>query len=160
MAADNKAHGIGREPEIPPGGHDAQTPGNSELREYPRLKLAIADIVLAAEQMAHERKRERAAASAQRLLARIAEDRFNLAVVGLFNRGKSSLRNAVLGLDRLPVGTLPLTSVVTAVSYGSRERLLIQSEVDSLPLERPIAELTEYIVDSIEVTSPLMALLR
>jgi GTP-binding protein EngB required for normal cell division len=124
-----------------------ETPRRNELKEYTGLKLEVADIVLAAMQMAREQKNQEAEAYAQRLLARIAEDRFNLVVVGLFNRGKSSLMNAVLGLDRLPVGVLPLTSVVTTVSYGSRERLLIQTEGSSLLQQRPISRLAEYVTE-------------
>ncbi|HEV8721419.1 MAG TPA: dynamin family protein [Candidatus Binatia bacterium] len=36
-------------------------------------------------------------------------------MVGQFNRGKTSLMNALLGSDRLPTGVLPLTCVVTAL---------------------------------------------
>ncbi len=74
--------------------------GGSDLRSYMRVKLDIADIVTAAVHLAREQKDEEGVLLAQKLLARIAEDRFNLAVVGLFNRGKSSLMNAVLGVDR------------------------------------------------------------
>jgi hypothetical protein len=56
--------------------------------------------------------------------------------------------NAILGLDRLPSGVLPLTSVITTVSYGSRERLLIQREGWALAQEEPIGAITEYVTES------------
>jgi predicted GTPase len=59
------------------------------------------------------------------LFARLAEDRFNLAVVGRFSRGKSSLMNAILGSERLRTGVVPLTSVITTVTYGSQERMTL-----------------------------------
>lgn len=49
------------------------------------------------------------------LLSRLARDRFNLVTVGRFNRGKSSLMNALLGGSFLPMGIVPLTSVITIV---------------------------------------------
>jgi GTP-binding protein EngB required for normal cell division len=119
-----------------------------DLRSYMRIKLEIADVVTSAMNLARQQNDEEGVLLAQRLLARIAEDRFNLVVAGLFNRGKSSLMNAILGLDRLPVGVLPLTSVITTVSYGSRERLLVQREGWSLAQEEPISAITEYVTES------------
>jgi predicted GTPase len=52
------------------------------------------------------------------LAARLAEDRFNLLLVGRFSRGKSTLMNALLGSDSLPTGIVPITSVITTVRYG------------------------------------------
>lgn len=43
---------------------------------------------------------------------------FNLLVVGQFNRGKTTLINALIGEALLPVGVTPLTSVVTVLTYG------------------------------------------
>jgi GTPase SAR1 family protein len=45
---------------------------------------------------------------------------FNLVVVGQFKRGKTSLINALIGQDLLPVGVVPLTSIVTLLSYGEK----------------------------------------
>lgn len=49
---------------------------------------------------------------------KLAEGRFNLAVLGQFKRGKSSLINALLGAPLLPTAIVPLTSVVTVLRYG------------------------------------------
>lgn len=43
---------------------------------------------------------------------------FNLVVVGEFKRGKSSVVNALLGAEVLPVGVVPLTSIVTVLRHG------------------------------------------
>ncbi|MGD9788189.1 MAG: dynamin family protein [Sulfuricellaceae bacterium] len=43
---------------------------------------------------------------------------FNLVVVGEFKRGKSSVINALIGADILPVGVVPLTAIATILSYG------------------------------------------
>lgn len=51
-------------------------------------------------------------------MIRLAQDRFNLVTVGRFSRGKSSLMNALLETNRLPMGVVPITSVITMVQHG------------------------------------------
>jgi hypothetical protein len=65
--------------------------------EYRRRKLDLAELIRAAMSLAEERRDSERVASARELLARLAEDRFQLAVVGQFSRGKSTLINAILG---------------------------------------------------------------
>jgi GTP-binding protein EngB required for normal cell division len=113
------------------------------LRDYERFKFELAGLVRAAGAVAPRDsvvQRE-----FQSLLARLAEDQFNLAVVGQFNRGKTSLMNAVLGLDRLPTGIVPLTSVITVVRYGSRDRVLVEYENSGLREEIAVADLPAYV---------------
>ena len=81
------------------------------------------------------------------LFARLAEDRFNLAVVGRFSRGKTSLMNAILGTDLLPVGVLPITSVITMVGYGSEPKAVLHYRGTSLFMDVPIPELAEHITE-------------
>lgn len=42
----------------------------------------------------------------------------DVAVLGQFKAGKSSLLNAVMGFDLLPVGVVPVTAVVTRLVGG------------------------------------------
>jgi GTP-binding protein EngB required for normal cell division len=79
------------------------------------------------------------------LFARLAEDRFNLVVVGRFSRGKTSLMNAMLDTDRLPTGIVPLTSVITTVSYGSSERAFIEHEGWALDQEISLNALPDFV---------------
>jgi ribosome biogenesis GTPase A len=53
---------------------------------------------------------------------------FNLVVAGQFKRGKSSVINALLGEPVLPTGVVPLTSIVTAVRYGTSLAARVQGE--------------------------------
>jgi GTP-binding protein EngB required for normal cell division len=46
------------------------------------------------------------------------EHAFHLVVAGEFKRGKSTLINALLGIDLLPTGVVPLTSVVTLLRHA------------------------------------------
>ncbi|MDD3581394.1 MAG: dynamin family protein [Desulfobacca sp.] len=56
----------------------------------------------------------------QQLLDKLRQNRFHLVVLGAFKRGKSTLINALLGDQILPTAIIPLTSVVTILSYGDR----------------------------------------
>lgn len=115
-----------------------------DLREYEQNKFAIAHILRSALTSVpepttdlHERL--------QPIFARLAEDRFNLVVVGRFNRGKTSLMNAILGTDRLPTGIIPLTSVITSVGYGSTECVVLRYHNSMLEKEITIDELPQHV---------------
>lgn len=56
---------------------------------------------------------------------RLAEERFHLAVLGQFKRGKSTLLNALLRNDILPVSVTPLTAVPTFLLFGNEIQLRI-----------------------------------
>ena len=79
------------------------------------------------------------------LLTRLAAGRFQLAVIGQFSRGKTTLMNALLGHAYLPMGALPMTSVVTTVRYGSRARALVRSQAHGLPVEIPVSEVARFV---------------
>ena len=51
--------------------------------------------------MARERRDDQVGTQARHLLAWLAEDRFMLAVIGQFSRGKCTLMDAILGARRL-----------------------------------------------------------
>jgi len=51
---------------------------------------------------------------------------FLVAVLGRFKAGKSSFLNHLIGRNILPVGVVPVTSVVTEISYGKEDRVQIQ----------------------------------
>jgi small GTP-binding protein len=115
-----------------------------DLREYERNKFAIAEVLRSAAAIIGDGRSGRRE-QIQDLFARLAEDRFNLVVVGRFSRGKTSLMNAILGTDRLPTGITPLTSVITTVTYGSKEQVVLKYESRILSKEVPIEALPQYI---------------
>ncbi len=57
-------------------------------------------------------------AEIQMLRQRLESNLFNLVVMGEFKRGKSSVINALIGEDILPVGVVPLTAIATILEYG------------------------------------------
>lgn len=114
-----------------------------DLKEYEQEKFAIADIIRSAQ--AVDTKDQDLAHECRDLLTRLAEDRFNLMVVGRFSRGKSTLMNAILGGDLLPTGIVPLTSVITTVRYGSRKQVVLHFNGRGLTRDVPLTELGEYV---------------
>jgi len=117
-----------------------------DLKEYEHFKFDLADIVRVAA-AALPLRSEMRYNEVRDLLARLAEDRFNLVVIGRFSRGKSTLMNAILGTDRLPTGVVPLTSVVTTVTYGSDEKVVLYYENSSLFSDIPLSQLEENITE-------------
>lgn len=62
------------------------------------------------------------------LLDRLRNGRLQLAVIGQFKRGKSTLVNALLGTPVLPAGVIPLTSIPTFIAWGPAPRILVTYE--------------------------------
>ncbi len=58
----------------------------------------------------------------------LAERRFDVTVVGEFNRGKSTLLNRLIERDILPAGVLPVTSIVTELVYSDDEAATVTYE--------------------------------
>jgi hypothetical protein len=119
----------------------------SSLRHYTVAKQEVASSVRAAKQLFEAHGAREAAELCQALVVQLAEDRFNLAVVGQFKRGKSSLMNAVLGRNLLPTGLLPLTSAITTLCYGSKERVMLHRKGFAWEQEVPMAQLEAYITE-------------
>lgn len=115
-----------------------------KIAAYEECKFAMAQLLRTMEAVAPKDSRE-IHDQIRNAQTRLAEDRFNLAVVGRFSRGKSSLMNAMLHTDRLPMGVEPLTSVITSVSYGTKEQVLIYHEGWSFPHETTIESLPQYV---------------
>ena len=123
------------------------TEDSHSLRQYTLAKQDLAAAIHDLQQFFHVHRIADGEERCQALLVKLAEDRFNLAVLGQFKRGKSSLMNAIIGRDLLPTGVLPLTSVVTTLCYGPIERLLITRRDWTLTQELPLADLSDYVTE-------------
>jgi GTPase SAR1 family protein len=55
----------------------------------------------------------------------IEDDFFCVVLVGLFNRGKSSLLNSLLGRELLPVGITPTTAILTVIRHSERPCMFV-----------------------------------
>ena len=70
----------------------------------------------------------------------------SLAVFGRFNTGKSSFLNRIIGRALLPVGAVPVTSVVTEIGYGRDERaeaVMLDGSVRAIPPREIGSHITE-----------------
>ena len=82
----------------------------------------------------------------EELRDKIQTNTFNLVVVGQFKRGKTSLINAILGADILPVAVVPLTSIVTITAYGEALRIKVHFN-DGKTTEIKPENLMEYVTE-------------
>lgn len=114
-----------------------------DLKQYEQAKFAMAEIVRSAQ--AIDSKDSALQSESRDLLVRLADDRFNLMIVGRFSRGKSTLINAMLGGAYLPTGVVPLTSVITTIRYGSWKRVVLHFSDTRMPRELPLSKLAEYV---------------
>ena len=123
-----------------------------DLKTYEQIKFELAELIRSGQLVVTEaendpKKRYDAERPWRDLLTRLAEDRFTVVVAGRFSRGKSSLMNAVLGMDRLPIGIVPLTSVITYVRYGTSEKVLLDYEGSGLRGQATLNELPDYVTE-------------
>ena len=70
----------------------------------------------------------------------------DVAILGQFKSGKSSFLNSLIGESILPVGVIPVTTTITRLQYGKRERAIVrhfdgqQTEVDIGAIEEFTSE--------------------
>lgn len=106
----------------------------------------IADVMRELAQVADRYGLKDAGLQTQRLLEQLYASQFQLVVMGQFKRGKSSLINALLGADLMPVGAVPLTSVMTRIAWGSQPAATVQFQDgrrETLPVDRLATVVTE-----------------
>ena len=115
-----------------------------DLTAYEESKFELAGMLRTASALLPNEETERHH-QIRELQARLAEDRFNLVVVGRFSRGKSSLMNAVLGHDWLPTGLVPLTSVITTVTYGTKPEVVLEYQDRGLRSKIQLQALNDHI---------------
>jgi predicted GTPase len=119
-----------------------------KLRAYTKTKLAVATQLRGLLEILKKRGSEARFRRSEELMAKLAEDRFTLAVVGQFKRGKSSLMNAIIGRELLPTGVLPLTSAITILKFGTTERVVVHREGLQFPEVVPVSALASYVTEN------------
>ncbi|HSB78278.1 MAG TPA: dynamin family protein, partial [Candidatus Methylomirabilis sp.] len=75
------------------------------------------------------------------------EETLNIAILGRFKAGKSSFLNHLLGQPVLPVGVIPVTTVVTEIQHGPKEQAEIgfrDGRTEFIPVHR----LGEFIAEA------------
>ncbi len=88
------------------------------------------------------------AASIEDTIEKVANEHFEVAIVGEFKRGKSTLINALLGQEILPSDVLPATATLNRVTYSKEPYVNIEykdgtsEKVDVDKLENYVTKLT------------------
>jgi len=77
---------------------------------------------------------------------KLAGDKFNLVVLGQFKRGKTTFLNALLGDEVLPTGVVPLTSIVTIITYAEQLQITI-NYTNETTREITLPELADYVTE-------------
>jgi GTP-binding protein EngB required for normal cell division len=82
-------------------------------------------------------------------ICRAATNRSHLtvAVLGRFKAGKSSFINHLVGRDLLPVGVVPVTSVITEVAYAPVEQVEIRFS-DGHQVQARLADIRSYVTEA------------
>ncbi|MGA7105405.1 MAG: dynamin family protein [Candidatus Deferrimicrobiaceae bacterium] len=70
----------------------------------------------------------------------------DVAVLGRFKAGKSSFLNCIVGQDVLPVGAIPVTSVLTVLCFGEREQARVRFADGEEHVVR-VAELPDFVTE-------------
>lgn len=78
------------------------------------------------------------------LQARVQAGRLRVLFVGEAKRGKSTLLNALLGRELLPVGVTPVTAITTTVRAGTPERTDIRLD-NGQHLSVPVEDLAAFV---------------
>jgi len=68
----------------------------------------------------------------------------DVAILGQFKAGKSSFINSLIGKDILPIGVIPVTTVITRLRYGPEEKAII-TYIDGKTSEIALDNVDEYI---------------
>lgn len=71
----------------------------------------------------------------------------DVAVLGSFKAGKSSFLNSLIGRPFLPVGNIPVTSVITRIKYGPQEKVTV-SFLNGSQKEISIEEIGDYVSET------------
>jgi GTP-binding protein EngB required for normal cell division len=80
------------------------------------------------------------------ILDRAEDKTFEIAVFGRVSSGKSSLLNAILETDALPVGVTPVTAALTRITYGEKPSMKVSfAEVPAKTME--VTRLAEFATE-------------
>lgn len=118
-------------------GEKAQTPD----------KVPTTEVIDLVNELAERYEISSTRALIQSLTALSADNELDIAIVGRFKAGKSSFLNHFIGRTLLPVGVVPVTTVVTTIAFGPEERATVHfltgetreisvEDVDSFVAER------------------------
>lgn len=111
-----------------PQGSEINDSGPAETRKpaIPHTSGAITVLVKQTAETLTKCGLPKMATRVEKILNDVAKERFVVAVVGEFSRGKSTFINNLLEKDiELPVGNLPTTAVMTRIRYAQKPKMAV-----------------------------------
>ena len=90
-------------------------------------------------------------------IERIESKRYNIAVIGEFKRGKSSLINAILGMPVLPADVTPTTATINRITFGGKPEVTIRYKNGTEQILDDISSLSNYVTKLSEQQSRVAA---
>ncbi|MBI2486156.1 MAG: dynamin family protein [Deltaproteobacteria bacterium] len=116
------------------------------LESYVEARNCLLESLEDLHQLISHRKDESAAKATQELIAKLLDGHFNLAVLGQFKRGKTTLINALLGSRLLPTAVVPLTSIITMIKYGNNLKIEVLFK-NGVRKEITLEQLPDYVTE-------------
>lgn len=114
------------------------------IKKYAELKGAVASCIDAMSALEYTHAYRYVC---DELKEKIRTNSFNMVVVGQFKRGKTCLINALLGSNILPTAVIPLTSIVTILTYGEVLTVKVFFN-DGKIIEVQPDQLAEYVTET------------
>lgn len=130
---------------------------------YKQNEMNAYKIAVQLEQALKKEKSDLASQWLQRLALieqQIQTRKFRMAVVGEFNRGKSSFINVLLGKKILPEDVLAATATINRVTYGEKPKAYLIMKDGSKNREVPVEELASYVTKLTESSAAAAAQIK
>ncbi|MDD6991867.1 MAG: dynamin family protein [Oscillospiraceae bacterium] len=118
-----------------------------DFASYTSFRETVNDLTESLEQLreyAASLNLENTARSIGDIIEKSAGDHFEVAIVGEFKRGKSTLINALLGQEVLPADVLPATATLNRVTY-SKDPYVVVEYKDGTSEKVDINHLADYV---------------
>ena len=105
------------------------------LQTYVEEKVALASYTKSLLDLAKKHDLRIVRQDLESLEKRMADDHFQLVVVGMFSRGKSTFVDALLGKRLLPTSKKPTTAVISKITYGEKPAFFLHYKDESASQE-------------------------
>ncbi|NET45443.1 DUF1822 family protein [Okeania sp. SIO2B3] len=116
----------------------------SSFEYYEQTKFKLVDNLTRLKSFSQKLNLNKSIELIDRVLNNLQTQSFSIAVVGEFNRGKSTFINALLGQEILPSDVLPTTAAINRVIFGLTPSVKVVFK-DGLETEVPIQGLKQYV---------------
>lgn len=126
--------------------------------DYQRVVLDLSTDLRTLRKHARELGLHGVAGEIDSVLGRMEKNKFSVAVVGEFKRGKSTFINALLGVQVLPTDVLPCSATLNRVTYAIEKRVSVTYK-DGRVEDIPYDSLPSYVTKLTEQSEAVAATL-